>query len=61
MLDVIRRGVAWPLRSLGLDPGRALTNAQPTPELREAQRLEQWTYIRVDFDARGATSASSGS
>jgi hypothetical protein len=54
MLDEVRRVVAWPFRSLGLEPGRALANAQPTAEVRQAQRLEQWVYVRAGFDARAA-------
>jgi hypothetical protein len=46
MLDDIRRVVMWPLRSVGLDPGRALSNAQPSPAERNAWRLEQRAYIR---------------
>ncbi|HJQ41855.1 MAG TPA: hypothetical protein VJ831_02120 [Jatrophihabitantaceae bacterium] len=34
-----------PLRPLGLDPGRALANASPTPEQRAARRTEQLHYI----------------
>lgn len=60
MLDELRRVVAWPIRSLGLDPGRAGANAQPSPGKRQAQRLEQWAYIQADFEARAAASASSG-
>jgi hypothetical protein len=54
MLDEMWRAAAWPLRSLGLDPGRALANAQPTPDVRQAQRLEQWVYVRAGFDATSA-------
>jgi hypothetical protein len=60
MLDDVRRVVTWPFRSVGLDPGRALTNAQPTPDARQTQRLEQWVYIRARFDPTGATSVPSG-
>jgi len=34
-----------PLKSLGLDPGRALINANPTPAQRRQQRTEQFRYI----------------
>jgi hypothetical protein len=61
MLDELRRVASWPLRSLGLDSGRALANAQPTPAVRQAQRLEQWVYVRAGFEARSATSTSHAS
>jgi hypothetical protein len=50
MLDDVRRVVMWPLRSVGLDPGRALANAQPSFEERQAQRLEHWAYVLARFD-----------
>lgn len=59
MLDEMRRVVRWPLRSVGLDAGRALTNAQPTPDAWQAQRLEQWAHIRARFDPSGTTSLPS--
>ncbi|HEX3335623.1 MAG TPA: hypothetical protein VHS54_04130 [Jatrophihabitans sp.] len=49
MLDDIQRVVTWPLRSVGLDPGRALANAQPSPDERHARRMEQWEYVRSRF------------
>jgi hypothetical protein len=58
MLDEIRRVASWPLRSLGLESGRALANAQRTPAVRQAQRLEQWAYVQAGFEARSAASAS---
>ena len=50
MLDDIRRVVTWPLRSVGLEPGRALANAQPSAADRQAQRLEHWAYVRARFE-----------
>lgn len=38
-----------PLRPLGLDPGRAVANAQPTAEQRYARRKEQLQYIVRHF------------
>jgi hypothetical protein len=35
----------WPLRSLGLEPGRSLANARPTPEEVQRSRAEQHAYI----------------
>jgi hypothetical protein len=54
MLDDLRRVVLWPLRSFGLEPGRALINAQPSPQERRAQRLEQWAYVQARFGDRSA-------
>jgi hypothetical protein len=41
ILDDLRHGAAWPLRRLGLEPGRALANAQPSPAEVQASRAEQ--------------------
>ena len=38
-----------PLRPFGLDPGRALANAKPTPEQLAARRNEQLRYIVEHF------------
>jgi hypothetical protein len=38
-------GALLPLKSLGLDPGRALSNANPTPAQRRQRRTEQFRYI----------------
>ena len=38
---------AWPLRRLGLDPGRTLANAQPPPAELQASRAEQLAYIQA--------------
>jgi hypothetical protein len=35
----------WPLRSLGLDAGRSLSNASPSAELQRSRREEQHAYI----------------
>jgi len=42
-----RRGAAWPLRRLGLEPGRALANAQPSPAEVQAGRAEQLAFIQA--------------
>ena len=46
----------WPLRLLGLEPGRALSNARPDPAQRDRDRLEQYrmisTRLAVDSAAR---------
>ncbi|MDT4939088.1 MAG: hypothetical protein QOG80_2759 [Pseudonocardiales bacterium] len=34
-----------PLRPLGLEAGRALANANPTPDQKRARRAEQLRYI----------------
>ena len=34
-----------PLKSLGLEPGRALANANPTPDQLKRRRAEQFRYI----------------
>ena len=49
--DDLRRGASWPLRLLGLDPGRALTNAQPPPADVQASRAEQLAYFREAYPA----------
>ena len=35
------------LKPLGLEPGRALANANPTPEQKQRQRAEQFRYIVI--------------
>jgi len=47
ILDDLRHGAAWPLRRLGLEPGRALANAQPAPAEAQASRAEQLAYIQA--------------
>jgi hypothetical protein len=47
ILDDLRHGAAWPLRRLGLEPGRALANAQPAPAEAQAGRVEQLAYIQA--------------
>ncbi len=42
ILGDLRRGAAWPLRRLGLEPGRALANAQPSPAEVQAGRPSSW-------------------
>lgn len=41
----------WPARSVGLDRGRSLINARPTPTENDAQRLELWAYVQQRFAA----------
>jgi hypothetical protein len=60
MLESMRHVVMWPLRSVGLDPGRALANAQPAPDARQARRLEHWAYVQARFDTRGSATARTG-
>jgi hypothetical protein len=52
MLIDVRRAATWPLRSVGLDPGRALANARPGVAERDAQRRELRTYIQARFPAK---------
>jgi hypothetical protein len=51
-LDDLRHGAAWPLRRLGLEPGRALANAQPPPAEVQASRAVQLAYIQAAHPAR---------
>jgi hypothetical protein len=51
-LDDLWYGAAWPLRRLGLEPGRALANAQPSPAVVQASRAEQLAYIQAVHPAR---------
>ncbi len=46
-LDHLRHDAAWPLRRLGLEPGRALVNAQPGPAALKASKADQLAYIRT--------------
>ena len=46
-LDDLRRGVGWPIRWLGLEPGRALANARPSGVVLRAARAEQRAYIQA--------------
>lgn len=48
MID-INRAVRWPLRPIGLDAGRALANARPSPTERAAQRAELWRQVQLRF------------
>ncbi len=45
----LHEAALWPLRSLGLDPGRAVVNARPTPEQVRARRAEQFVYIASQY------------
>lgn len=45
------RPVMYPLRRIGLDPGRALRNARPTPDELARARAEQLHYIRSRMPA----------
>ena len=47
ILDDLRHGAASPLRRLGLEPGRALANAQPSPAEAQTSRAEQLAYIQA--------------
>ena len=38
---------AWPLRRLGLDPGRTVANAQPPPTEVQANRAKQLAHIQA--------------
>ncbi len=44
MLDLYR-ALAWPLRPLGLDPGRALMNACPDADALAKARADQYRFI----------------
>jgi hypothetical protein len=46
MIMDTHRLAALSLRRLGLDPGRALANARPSPTQVASWRLEQWAYIQ---------------
>jgi hypothetical protein len=52
IVDDLRHGAAWPLRRLGLEPGRALANAQPSPAAVQASRVEQLAYIQAAYPAQ---------
>ena len=52
ILDDLRHGAAWPLRRLGLEPGLALANAQPSPAVVQANRAEQLAYIQAAHPAQ---------
>jgi hypothetical protein len=45
MISEVRRAWAWPLHTLGLEPGRALHNAAPDEQYVQAAREELWSYI----------------
>lgn len=47
------------LRPLGLEPGRALANANPTPEQRELRRAEQFRYIAMNCAQAAAPESNS--
>lgn len=51
ILDDLRHSAAWPLRRLGLEPGRALANAQTSPAEGQASRAEQLAYIQAAHPA----------
>jgi hypothetical protein len=44
-----QQAALWPLRPLGLNPGRAIQNANPTAEQAQARRAEQHAYIAARF------------
>ncbi|HEV7205116.1 MAG TPA: hypothetical protein VGN18_10930 [Jatrophihabitans sp.] len=48
---LVARPVMYPLRRVGLDPGRALRNARPTPDELARARAEQLRYIRSRLPA----------
>ena len=50
MID-LRTLAMWPARAAGLDRGRSLINARPSPAEKNAQRLELWAYVQQRFGA----------
>jgi hypothetical protein len=48
---LVSRPVMYPLRRIGLDPGRALRNARPTPDELARARAEQLRYIQTRMPA----------
>lgn len=45
----------WPVRSLGLEPGRALANAQPGEDELEAQRADLRERVIARFAEQDRT------
>jgi hypothetical protein len=54
MLTPIRHVALWPLRQMGLESGRALQNANPSPAQRQAARAQQFAYIKARLADSGA-------
>jgi hypothetical protein len=52
-----QQAALWPLRPLGLDPGRAIHNANPSTEVKAARRAEQHAYIAARFGVPEAGNA----
>lgn len=50
---VLRGPVGWPLRRVGLDPGRARANARPEVARLRADRVEQFAYIAGKLASAG--------
>jgi hypothetical protein len=55
VMAVLRRIGPWTLVRIGVDPGRALTNAQPTTTELRAGRAEQLALIRQRMDKQAVT------
>jgi hypothetical protein len=45
VITELRQFALWPLRRVGVDPGRAIANARPQPGQLRAWRREQLFYI----------------
>lgn len=50
----LRSTATWPLRTLGLDPGRALENAHPSEAELQRQRAELREQVQRRFPPREA-------
>ena len=58
-MNISVRSVAlFPLRAIGLDPGRALINAQPSEAQKNRDRVEMRRYIVGAIAARGGAGES---
>ncbi len=53
----LQHAARWYLRSLGLEPGRAVANSQPTPAQVQARRTDQFNYIVSRCSRSGSTRA----
>ena len=49
----VRSLAFFPLRALGLDPGRALLNAHPSEAQKNSDRVEMRRYVDGAIAARG--------
>ena len=53
-MNISVRSVAlFPLRAIGLDPGRALINARPSEAQKNRDRVEMRRYVHGAVAARG--------